>query len=79
VAWTDTRDGKNDTYYARSASPSQGFEKNVKVNDASGNVAGFLGDYKGITISGSDVVVVWNDTSSGNNIYSARGIGAAAP
>jgi hypothetical protein len=79
VAWTDTRDGKNDTYYARSANPSEGFEKNVKVNDASGNVAGFLGDYKGITIAGSDVVVVWNDTSSGSNIYSARAVGAAAP
>lgn len=38
VAWTDTRDGKNDAYYAGSANPSQGFEQNGKVNDASGNV-----------------------------------------
>ena len=79
VTWTDTRDGHNDTYYARSSNPSEGFEKNVKVNDGGGNVAGFLGDYKGIAISGSDVVVVWNDTRSGSNIYSARAIGAAAP
>jgi len=79
VTWTDTRNGRNDTYYARSANPSQGFEKNVKVNDESGDVAGFLGDYKGIAISGSDVVVVWNDTRSGSDIYSARAVGAAAP
>jgi len=79
VTWTDTRDGQNDTYYARSADPSQGFEKNVKVNDGSGDVAGFLGDYKGIAISGSDVIVVWNDTRNGSNIYSARAVGAATP
>ena len=80
VAWTDARNGKNDTYYARAANPTQGFEKNVQVTDGSGAVPGFLGDYKGIAISGSDVVVVWNDTRNGSsNIYSARALGAAAP
>jgi hypothetical protein len=79
VVWTDTRNGKNDTYYARSANPSQGFEKNLQVNDGGGSVSGFLGDYKGITISGKDVIVVWNDTRSGSNIYSARAPGAAGP
>jgi len=79
VAWTDTRSGKNDTYYARSANPLQGFEKNVKVNDGGGSVSGFLGDYKGIAISGKDIVVVWNDTRSGSHIYSARALGAAGP
>ena len=69
----------SDTYYARSANPSEGSEKNVQVNDGTGNVAGFLGDYKGIAISGSDVIVVWNDTRSGSHIYSARAVGAAAP
>lgn len=81
VAWTDARNGQNETWYARSADPSKGFEKNVQVTDERGPLgAGFRGDYKGIAISGNDVVVVWDDTrNDGSNIYSARAIGAAGP
>ena len=81
VAWTDFRNGKNDTYYARSADPTKGFEANVKVNDATGgatNATDFLGDYKGIVVQGSDVLVVWQDTrSDGGDIMVARAPGAA--
>jgi hypothetical protein len=81
VAWTDLRNGQNETWYARSADPSKGFEKNVQVTDGRGSVnVGFFGDYKGIAISGKDVVVVWLDTRNGNgDIYAARAIGAAGP
>jgi Neuraminidase (sialidase) len=81
VTWTDARNGKNDTYYARSLSdPTKGFEANVQVNDMSGNVAADLLDYKGIAVQGSDVVVVFSDTRRGNNdIFFAKAAGAAAP
>lgn len=81
VAWTDLRNGENETWYARSADPSVGFETNVQVTDTSGpQLGGFMGDYKGISISGQDVLVVWQDTREGDgDIFSARAIGAAAP
>ncbi len=82
VAWTDYRDGgQNETWYARSADPSKGFEPNVQVTDGhgSGNTD-FLGDYKGIVVQGSDVLVVWEDTrNDSGDIYFARAAGAAGP
>ena len=54
VAWTDFRNGgQNETWYARSADPTKGFEPNMQVTDGrgSGNTD-FLGDYKGIAVSG---------------------------
>jgi hypothetical protein len=80
VVWTDMRNnGNNDTYYARMTDPAVGFEKNVKINEAAGRAAGFLGDYKGIDIVGRDVVVTWTDTrSDSGDIYFARAKDAAA-
>jgi hypothetical protein len=82
VAWTDFRNsGQNETWYARSANPSQGFERNLQVTDGrgSGNTD-FLGDYKSIVVSGPDVLVVWQDTRrDGGDIYFSRAAGAAGP
>ena len=81
VAWTDLRNNKNEVWYARSADPTQGFEPNLQVTDGSGSAnTDFLGDYKGLAISGSDVLVVWQDTRrDGGDIYFSRAIGAAGP
>lgn len=82
VAWTDFRNGgRNETWYARSADPTKGFEPNVQVTDASGSGStDFLGDYKGIAVQGSDVLVVWQDTrTDSGDIYFARAAGAAGP
>jgi hypothetical protein len=82
VAWTDFRDGgNNETWYARSADPTKGFEANMQITDGhgSGNTD-FLGDYKGIAISGNDVLVVWEDTRrDSGDIYFSRAVGAAGP
>ena len=82
VAWTDYRDGgQNETFYARSADPTKGFEPNIQVTDGHGSGAtDFLGDYKGIAVQGSDVLIVWQDTRrDSGDIYFARAAGAAAP
>lgn len=82
VAWTDYRDGgQNETWYARSQDPSQGFEPNLQVTDGHGSgTTDFLGDYKGIAVQGSDVLVVWEDTRrDSGDIYFARAAGAAGP
>src|SRR6185295_20003365 len=82
VAWTDYRDGgKNETWYARSDDPTKGFEPNVQVTDDSGSGnTDFLGDYKGIVVSGNDVLIVWEDTrDDSGDIYFARAAGAAGP
>jgi hypothetical protein len=82
VAWTDFRDsGQNETFYARSADPEKGFEPNIQVTDehGSGNTD-FLGDYKGIVVQGSDVLVVWQDTRrDSGDIFFSRAAGAAGP
>jgi hypothetical protein len=82
VAWTDLRDGgQNETFYARSADPTVGFEPNIQVTDGRGTAnTDFLGDYKGIAVSGPDVLVVWNDTRrDSGDIYFSRAAGAAGP
>jgi len=81
VAWTDLRNGKNEVWYARSADPTQGFEPNIQVTDGSGSAnTDFLGDYKGLAVLGSDVVVVWNDTRrDSGDIFFSRAVGAAGP
>ena len=82
VAWTDYRDGgQNETWYARSADPTMGFEANLQVTDGHGSGAtDFLGDYKGIVVQGPDVLVVWEDTRrDSGDIYFARAAGAAGP
>jgi hypothetical protein len=82
VAWTDYRDGgQNETFYARSADPTKGFEKNLQVTDGRGSGAtDFLGDYKGIAVQGSDVLIVWQDTRrDSGDIYFSRAAGAAGP
>ena len=82
VAWTDLRDdGLNKTFYARSADPRQGFEPSIQVTDQPGTAnVGFLGDYKGIAISGTDVLIVWQDTRRDTgDIYFSRAAGAAGP
>ena len=78
VAWTDLRNNKNEVWYARSADPTKGFEKNLQVTDGSGAAtAGFLGDYKGMAVLGSDVLIVWQDTRrDGGDIYFSRAVGA---
>jgi hypothetical protein len=81
VAWTDLRNGMNETWYARSADPTKGFEANVQITDGRGSAnTDFLGDYKGIVVSGNDVLVVWDDTRrDAGDIYFARAAGAAGP
>jgi hypothetical protein len=81
VAWTDLRNGQNETWYARSADPTKGFEANLQITDGRGSAnTGFLGDYKGIVVSGPDVLVVWDDTRrDGGDIYFSRAAGAAGP
>jgi Neuraminidase (sialidase) len=82
VAWTDLRDGgNNETWYARSVDPTKGFEPNMQVTDGHGSAStDFLGDYKGIVVQGSDVLVVWEDTRRDTgDIYFSRAIGAAGP
>ena len=81
VAWTDLRNGQNEVWYARSADPTKGFEPNLQVTDGRGSAnTDFLGDYKGLAIIGSDVLVVWQDTRrDSGDIYSSRAIGAAGP
>jgi hypothetical protein len=80
VAWTDYRDnGQNETWYARSADPEKGFEPNIQVTDGRGSGStDFLGDYKGIVVQGSDVLVVWQDTRRDTgDIFFSRAVGAA--
>jgi len=82
VAWTDLRDdGLNKTYYARSSDPRQGFEPSLEVTDGRGTAqTDFIGDYKGIVISGPDVLIVWNDTRRDTcDIYFSKAPGAAGP
>ena len=82
VAWTDLRDnGQNETFYARSADPTKGFEPNQQVTDGRGSaMTDFLGDYKGIVVQGPDVLVVWQDTRrDSGDIYFSRAAGAAGP
>jgi hypothetical protein len=81
VVWSDMRNGKLDTYYARSLpDPTKGFEPNIQVNDKSGNVPSDTLDYKGLAISGDDVYVSFPDTRNGNvDIYFAKAPGAAGP
>ena len=81
VAWTDLRNGQNETWYARSADPTRGFEPNIQVTDGRGSAnTGFLGDYKGIAVQGPDVLVVWEDTRrDSGDIYFSRAAGAAGP
>ena len=53
----------------------------MQVTDGrgSGNTD-FLGDYKGIAVSGPDVLVVWQDTRrDSGDIYFSRAPGAAGP
>lgn len=78
VAWTDLRNNKNEVWYARSADPTKGFEKNLQVTDGSGSAdTDFLGDYKGMAMLGSDVLIVWQDTRrDGGDIYFSRAVGA---
>ena len=81
VAWTDFRNGgENQTWYARSKDPTKGFEPNIQVTDDAGSGAtDFLGDYKGIAVQGSDVLVVWQDTRTDvGDIYFSRAAGAAS-
>jgi len=81
VAWTDLRNGQNETWYARSADPSKGFERNLQITDGRGSAnTDFLGDYKGIAVQGPDVLVVWEDTRrDSGDIYFSRAAGAAGP
>ncbi len=81
VGWTDLRNGKNEVWYARSADPTQGFEPNVQVTDGSGAATSdFIGDFKGVAVLGSDVLMTWTDTRrDGGDIYFSRAVGAAAP
>lgn len=82
VAWTDYRNnGENATYYTRSADPEKGFEPNIEITEDRGSgQTDFLGDYKGIVVSGDNVVVVWQDTrTDSGDIYVARAVGAAGP
>jgi len=81
VAWTDLRNGMNETWYARSVDPTKGFEKNIQITDGRGSAsASFLGDYKGIAVSGNDVLAVWMDTRrDSGDIYFSRAVGAAGP
>jgi len=81
VAWTDLRNGMNETWYARSADPTKGFEANMQITDGRGSAnTSFLGDYKGIVVSGNDVLVVWEDTRrDSGDIYFSRAAGAAGP
>jgi hypothetical protein len=78
VTWTDMRNGKNSTFYAYAGADNK-FSKNVEITDQTGNVSGFYGDYKGITINGDDVLVVWADSRAGDvDVYFSRGKGLAA-
>lgn len=81
VVWSDMRNGKLDTYYARSLpDPTMGFEKNIQVNEKGGDVPSDILDYKGLAISGDDVYVSFPDTRNGNvDIYFAKAPGAAGP
>jgi hypothetical protein len=82
VAWTDFRNNNmNETWYARSADPTKGFEPNLQVTDGRGSGStDFLGDYKGLVVSGPDVLVVWQDTRrDSGDIYFSRAPGAAGP
>lgn len=82
VAWTDFRNGgQNETWYARSADPTKGFEPNIQVTDGRGSGdTDFLGDYKGLAVQNGDVLVVWQDTRNDEgDIYFARAVGAAGP
>jgi hypothetical protein len=81
LAWTDLRNGQNETFYARSADPTRGFEPNLQVTDGRGTAnTDFLGDYKGIAVQGPDVLVVWQDTRrDSGDIFFSRAAGAAGP
>ncbi len=82
VAWTDLRDGgNNETWYARSADPTKGFEPNQQITDGHGSATtDFLGDYKGLVVQGADVLAVWQDTRrDSGDIYFSRAAGAAGP
>lgn len=81
VIWTDFRNnGDNATYYAYLAEGSERFSENIEVGDARGEPIGFMGDYKGIAISGPDVMMAWCDTRNGDgDVYFARIINGARP
>jgi hypothetical protein len=81
VIWTDLRNnGENATYYAYRTEGSTTFSKNTEVTDQRGEPIGFMGDYKGIAVSGPDVMMAWCDTRNGDgDIYFARLINGARP
>jgi hypothetical protein len=81
VIWTDLRNnGENAAYYAYLTEGSAKFSENIEVTDARGEPIGFMGDYKGIAVSGPDVMMAWCDTRNGDgDIYFARLINGARP
>jgi hypothetical protein len=78
AVWTDARNnGENGIYYATTLGSK--FGVNEEITDRRGRLMGFYGDYKGITIQGDDVLVLWADSRNGDNdIYFSRGAGLAA-
>jgi hypothetical protein len=79
VVWTDTRhNGMNAIYYANTFTDE--FSENVEITDERGELRGFYGDYKGITIQGDDVLFAWTDSrrDNYNEIYFSRGVGLAS-
>ncbi len=68
VIWGDFRDGNGEIYYKRSSNGGLNWENDVRLtNDGNASL------HPSAAVSGSDIVVVWDDTRAGNyEIYFKR-------
>ena len=68
LVWTDNRNGNNETYYKRSTDGGANWGADVRLTNNSAD------SYRpSVTVSGSDVHIVWTDNRDGNyEIYYKR-------
>lgn len=79
VVWSDLSRGNSQIAVMYASSLNSTFTNEVEITDKRAGAGGFYGDYKGITIDNSDVLITWVDSrSGGSQIFFSRGKDLAA-